>query len=220
MKKVFLTLLFVFRLLQSQAQIDDAFYGMCNLHIVAQPYRSSLGLQLIDWTVADPGRFGMFMDAKVRLISDMINIKKAPLTENEPNFIGGWFEMRIGFNLLSRDKFNTGIGLSPINIWTVISSEGYRRGVAILGLCIKHDQLLSKNFMLRTMVSPDFKLFKSSGSDLEQHRINLLSFELIHKSGFYGGIDFIRARYSGISNAPAVLSARRLELKLGVKLVD
>lgn len=220
MKKALLAFLILFRLFQPQAQIDDDFYGMYNLHFVAQPLRPSFGIQVFDWTVAEPGRFGMFIDAKVRLLSDVLNLKRAPYSNNEPNFIGGWLEMRCGFNVVSRDKFNTAIGVSPFNIWSVISSKGNNsRAVIVSGVFIKHDHLISEKYMLRTFLSPDFFLLKSSNSNLENYRINLMSFELIHKSGLYGGIDFLNARYSGISNTPGDLTSRRLEFKLGVKLI-
>ncbi len=203
-----------------RAQISKDFYKKYGPHAVAQPLRPSAGIQLFDFTIASPDRFGGFYDFKTRLLSDVLNIKRAPYSTNEANFIGGWLEMRFGFNIISRDKFNTAIGVSPLNIWSIIGKRAANaRAYVMTGLFVKTDRQIGGDWMFRVLLSYDPVVLKSSGSNSERAALLLTSLEVVRRNGLFIGVDFIYAEYGPLqSPASENDTARRLELKAGYKL--
>lgn len=206
---------------ESSGQIPEDFYSMYNLHIVIQPTRPSVGLQIFDWTIAGAETWDLYVDVKVRLLSDVLNVKSAPYSTNEPNFVSSLVELRFGLNFISTDSYNAALGVNPLNAWSIAGRSG-TKGMSFVtsGVFAKVDVRLSSNLMMRYLLSPDFVNLRSSGSDKEKVFVAVNALEVIHRSGLYVGIEYIYARMGPFQYLNGGYdTAGRLELKTGIKLL-
>jgi hypothetical protein len=129
--------------------------------------------------------------------------------------------MRFGLNIISRSNFNTTLGVAPINIWSVIGKSGYTRSYLTSGIFFKFDYKCSENVMLRWMFAPDFINLRSSNSNNEKILIYNNMFEAIHRNGLFVGLAYISSYYGPVSSASDIMeTARRFELKFGIKLIN
>lgn len=180
-----------------------------------------MGLQCFDWTITDGGRWSLYFDGKVGLLSDVLNLKSPPYTTQELNFTGSWLEMRFGLNIISRNNFNTALGIAPIDIWHITGNRGYTRTYVTSGIFFKFDYKCFKNVMLRWLFAPDFINLKSSGSNNEKVTIYNNVVEAIHRNGLFVGLAYISSYYGPVSPQKDMLEhSRRFELKFGIKLIN